>query len=201
MGNLNWVDVVLALVVAGNCFLGVRRGIFREAFNLVGIVLGLFAGLRLYEALGWNLEGWLDARPAVANLVAFAAIFLVIAFGASYVGHLLHKGAKRLFVGWLDRLAGGAFGLARGLIFASFLALVLTLFPFLPRVEADLRTSVLGPHIVRVAPAVYGAVMKKFRGDDYQGLDINRLLDEYLSSTAGEDAGAGEEGPPAGDDD
>ena len=180
MRGINWVDALLAVIVAINCVLGVRRGIFREFFNLAGIVLGLFAGFRLYEALGWNLEGWLDARPAVANLAAFVLIFCVIAFGASWLGHLLHRGAKRLFVGWFDRLAGGVFGFARGLVFASVTALVFALFPFFPRLEKDLNTSLLGPHVVKVAPAIYGAVMTKVRGQDHKGLDIKQLVDEYL---------------------
>lgn len=182
MRGINWVDAVLAIIVAANCIFGIKRGIFRELFNLAGIVLGLVAGFRLYEALAWNIEGWLDARPPVANLVAFVAIFCVIAFGASWLGHLLHIGARRLFVGWFDRLAGGAFGFARGLVFASVTALAFALFPFFPRLERDLSTSLLGPHVVKVAPAIYGAVMKKMRGKGHEGLDIKKLIDEYLES-------------------
>jgi membrane protein required for colicin V production len=193
MRGINWVDAVIAIIVALNCVLGMRRGIFREFFNLAGIVLGLFAGFRLYEALGWSLEGWLEAKPAVANLVAFVAIFCAIAFGASWLGHLLHKGARRLFVGWLDRLAGGIFGFARGLVFASVTALVFALFPFFPRLEKDLGTSLLGPHVVKVAPALYGAVMKKVRGPEHEGLDIKKLVDDYLAS----EGEAGEEAAPA----
>lgn len=196
MRGINWVDALLAAIVAINCLLGVKRGIFRELLNLAGIILGLVAGFRLYEALGWNIEGWLDARPAVANLAAFVVIFCAIAFGASWLGHLFHKGAKKLFVGWFDRLAGGAFGFARGLVFASVTALVFALFPFFPRLEKDLGTSLLGPHVVKVAPAIYGAVMKKVRGEGHQGLDIKQLIDEYLAS---EDRGDESPASPAGE--
>jgi membrane protein required for colicin V production len=197
MHGINWVDVALAVIVAVNCVLGVRRGIFREFFNLAGIAVGLFAGFRLYEALGWNIEGWLDARPAVANLAAFVVIFCVIAFGASWLGHLLHRGAKRLFVGWFDRLAGGVFGCVRGLIFASVTALVFALFPFFPKLEKDLNTSLLGPHVVKIAPAIYGAVMTKVRGEDHKGLDIKQLIDEYLAE---EESPGEDDEVPVGDD-
>ncbi len=188
----------MAVIVVVNCVLGIKRGIFREFFNLAGIALGLFAGFRLYEALGWNIEGWLDARPAVANLAAFVVIFCVIAFGSSWLGHLFHRGAKRLFAGWFDRLAGGAFGFARGLIFASVTALVFALFPFFPKLERDLNTSLLGPHVVKVAPAIYGAVMKKVRGKDHKGLDIKQLVDEYLQDE--ESLGEEKEVPGEGDE-
>jgi hypothetical protein len=109
------------------------------------------------------------------------------------LGHLLHKGAERLFVGWLDRLAGGVFGFARGLVFASVTALVFALFPFFPRVEKDLGTSLLGPHVVKVAPALYGAVLKKVRGPEHEGLVVKTLVDEYLESEEEETGEAGED--------
>ncbi|MGD8717785.1 MAG: CvpA family protein [Candidatus Zixiibacteriota bacterium] len=193
MRSLNWVDVVLAIIVAANCVMGLRRGILREVFNLGGIILGLFAGLRSYEALGWSVEGWLDAKPGMGNLIAFAVVFCVIAAGVSWLGHVLHKGAKRLFVGWFDRLAGGAFGAARGIIFASVVALILALFPFFPKLERDLGSSFLGPHVVKVAPALYGAVMKKIRGEGYEGLDVKKLIDDYLKS---DEKGTTDEGGP-----
>jgi len=196
MNSLNWVDVVLAVVIAGNCALGLKRGLLREAFNLLGIGLGLFAGFRCYEALGWNIEGWLEAKPAVANLVAFLVIFLGIAFVTSYVGHLLRKGAKKLFLGWLDWLGGGVFGFARGLIFASVLAFVFALFPVFPRLEKDLQTSLLGPHVIKVAPALYGTVMEKVRGKGYEGLDVKKLVDDYIGGDEAKGNPPAGEGPP-----
>jgi membrane protein required for colicin V production len=197
--SLNWVDLVIAVIVAGNALLGIRRGILREAFNLAGIGVGLFAGLRLYEELGWNVEGWSGASPETANLAAFVAVFLACAVGAEYVGYLLHKGARRLFMGWLDRLAGGVFGCVRGLILASVAALALALFPFTPKIEQDLRSSVLGPHVVKVAPAVYGSAMKKARGAGYEGMDIEKLVDEYINDGRPDAASTAETaGPPSG---
>lgn len=175
----------MALIIVGNALLGVKRGIFREAFNLAGIAGGLFLGFRCYEALGWNLEGWLEAKPALANLAAFVVIFLGVAFTGAYLGYLLHKGAKRLFVGWLDHFAGGVFGLGRGLVFASVTALTLALFPFLPRLERDVADSALGPHVIKIAPAIYNSLMTRFRGSEHKGLDIKKLVDDYLDADDG----------------
>lgn len=195
MGNLNWVDAALAAIIVFNAALGLRRGVFREAFNLGGICLGLFAALRLYEALGWNLEGWLGAKPPVANLAAFVVVFGVITFGASYVGYLLHKGAKKIFMEWLDRLAGGVFGFLRGLIFASVAALAFALFPFFPKLERDLGASLLGPHVIKVAPALYGAIMDRARGKGRAGFDIKKWAEEYVGGgTAEPGAGKGAAG-------
>jgi membrane protein required for colicin V production len=176
---MNWVDLVLAAVIVFNVGLGIAHGVFREVLSLAGIVIGVFAGIRGYEAIGWHVEGFLGTGPGVANLVAFVLIFAVIVSIFYYLGHLLHKAATKLFVGWLDRTGGGVFGTVKGLLFASVISLVLALFPFTDKLENDLNSSILGPHVVKFAPALYGTVMGYVRGGDYEGLDVMSLLESY----------------------
>lgn len=181
---MNWVDLVLAAVIVFNVGLGIAHGIFREVLSLAGIVIGIFAGIKGYEAIGWHVEGFLGTGPGVANLVAFVLIFAVIVGVFYYLGHLLHKAAAKLFVSWLDRTGGGVFGAVKGLLFASVISLVLALFPFTDKLENDLNTSIIGPHVVKFAPALYGTVMGWVRGGDYEGLDITSLLESYAEGAA-----------------
>ena len=181
---MNWVDVVLAIIIVLNVGLGIYRGIFGEILSLAGIVIGIFAGIRGYEAIGWHVEGFLGTGPGVANLVTFVLIFGIIAAVFYYLGYLLHKAAEKLFVGWLDRTGGGAFGAVKGLLFASVIALVLALFPFTDKLENDMNSSVIGPHVVKFAPALYGTAMKYVSGSDYEGLDVMSLLGRYTDESA-----------------
>lgn len=183
---MNWVDLVLAAVIVFNVGLGIAHGIFREVLSLAGIVIGIFAGIKGYEAIGWHVEGFLGTGPGVANLVAFVLIFAVIVGVFYYLGHLLHKAAAKLFVSWLDRTGGGVFGVVKGLLFASVISLVLALFPFTDKLENDLNTSIIGPQVVKFAPALYGTVMGWVRGGDYEGLDITSLLKSYAEDAAEE---------------
>jgi len=183
---MNWVDLLLAAVIVFNVGLGIAHGVFREVLSLAGIVIGIFAGIKGYEAIGWHVEGFLGTEPGVANLVAFVLIFAVIVGVFYYLGHLLHKAAAKLFVSWLDRTGGGIFGAVKGLLFASVISLVLALFPFTDKLENDLNTSIIGPHVVKFAPALYGTVMGWVRGGDYEGLDITSLLENYAEGTAEE---------------
>jgi hypothetical protein len=89
-------------------------------------------------------------------------------------------------VSWLDRTGGGVFGAVKGLLFASVISLVLALFPFTDKLENDLNTSIIGPHVVKFAPALYGTVMGWVRGGDYEGLDITSLLESYAEGVAEE---------------
>jgi membrane protein required for colicin V production len=199
---MNWVDLVLAAVIVFNVGLGIAHGIFREVLSLAGIVIGIFAGIKGYEAIGWHMEGFLGTGPGVANLVAFVLIFAVIVSVFYYLGHLLHKAAAKLFVSWLDRTGGGVFGAVKGLLFASVISLVLALFPFTDKLENDLDTSIIGPHVVKFAPALYGTVTGWVRGGDYEGLDIMSLLESYAEGAADEteDESLPDDFLPVGDD-
>lgn len=185
--SLNWVDIVLGVIILSFTGLGIYRGILREALSLAGLVIGVFAGFKLYEAVGWHLEGFLGAAPGVANLVAFLGIFGVILGVFAYLGYLLKKAAEKVFVAWLDRTLGGVFGAIKGTLISSVVALVLALFPFTSALEDALNSSVIGPHVVKIAPAIYGTVMSKLRGDDYGGLKIEELIVDYVEGTSEND--------------
>ncbi len=179
---LNWVDIILGVIILSFTGLGIYRGILREALSLAGLVIGVFAGFKLYEVVGWHLEGFLGAGPGVANLAAFLGIFFVILGIFAYLGYLLKKAAEKVFVAWLDRTLGGVFGAIKGTLISSVVALVLALFPFTSALEEALNSSVIGPHVVKIAPAIYGTVMSKLRGDDYDGLKIEELIVDYARS-------------------
>lgn len=197
--QMNWVDIVLGLVIVSFIALGVYRGIIREALSLAGMVIGIFAGFKLYEVVGWHLEGFLGAGPGIANLAAFLGIFVIILAVFAYLGHLLKKGAEKVFIAWLDRTMGGIFGAAKGLIISSVIALILALFPFTDKLENDLQSSVIGPHIVKIGPAIYGTVMNKVRSDDYDGMKVEELVQDYVAED--DEAGSDDSDDDESDDD
>ncbi|MCP4230099.1 MAG: CvpA family protein [bacterium] len=193
--TLNWVDIILGLIIVSFAGLGIYRGILREALSLAGLAIGVFAGFKLYEVVGWHLEGFLKAGPGVANLIAFLGIFAVILGIFAYLGHLLKKAAEKVFVAWLDRTLGGIFGAVKGTLISSVVALVLALFPFTSALEDALNSSVIGPHVVKIAPAIYGTVMSKLRSDDYDGLKIEELITDYAENGPGSEKPDIEEDP------
>jgi membrane protein required for colicin V production len=191
--TLNWVDIILGLIIISFTGLGIYRGILREALSLAGLAIGVFAGFKLYEVVGWHLEGFLGAGPGVANLIAFLGIFGIILGVFAYLGYLLKKAAEKVFVAWLDRTLGGIFGAIKGTLISSVVALVLALFPFTSALEDALNSSVIGPHVVKIAPALYGTIMSKLRSDDYEGLKIEELVADYAEKGLDNDIADDEE--------
>lgn len=119
--QLNAFDWTVIAVVALSSVMGFARGIIREVFTAVGIVIAAVAVLiylRNSEAL--NLLVFID--PAWLRVVAtaaliFVAVFVGVGFATSSLAALLHKNAE---INALDRGAGFAWGFFRAALIAVF---------------------------------------------------------------------------------
>lgn len=115
--TLQLADIVILAIFALSVWKGLRNGLVSEALSLVGWVFGLLLAVNGYVVLA----------PALAPYVAtpslqMAAAFLLLLMGAVLVVHLagllVQSLLKALALGPLDKLAGAAFGAARGLLIA-----------------------------------------------------------------------------------
>jgi membrane protein required for colicin V production len=124
MTPVDWA-VIAILVVA--CLAGLAQGFFRSVCGLGGLILGLAVAAWNYHRLAIYLLRFLRVE-AVANIAAFLLIFILVVAIAAAIGHLLAKAFRLVGLGWLDGLAGGAFGLVQGAVIITVLILVAVAF-------------------------------------------------------------------------
>ncbi len=118
---MNWVDWILIAIVGASFLAGLWRGAVRTVFSLAGLAVGFWLAAKESGALALILERWMS--PSVAAAVAFLFVFLGVGVVAALAGWLLRKALEKMAMSWVDRLAGAAFGLARGLAIVGVLAL------------------------------------------------------------------------------
>ncbi len=147
MTPLDWLLAALLTYSTVKAFL---RGLFREAFALAGIVVGLLLASWGYHALGLKLTG-LITSPALAQIAAYFTILAASMVFFNLVGRLLHKTATAAGLGLLNRLGGAAFGLVRGCLLG--VAILLAFTAFLPTAPW-IRESKLAPYFLQAAHAV-----------------------------------------------
>jgi membrane protein required for colicin V production len=123
------VDLAILVVLALSVFGGLTQGFFRSAFSLVGLVLGL-------ELASWNyglvasLVLPMVHIEAVANVIGFLLIALIVMGLAGVAGKILSKVFHYMGLGCLDRLAGAAFGFFQGALLVTVVILAtLAFFP------------------------------------------------------------------------
>lgn len=145
---MNALDIIICIIIS-YCFVrGIFRGIVREFASIIGIFLGLFTAYAYYDFLAGKLACVIISAE-YRNVAAFLLIFCAVMLFMGLLGTLIRRMLKAAFIGWLDRLAGSLFGIAKGLLIASVILVALT--AFLPQKTSIVRQSVLAPYIVRIS--------------------------------------------------
>ncbi len=157
---MNSIDVALVILLLACAARGTWRGLFRESFGFVALLLGLVIALRGAEAGA----AWLAARTPAGELngnallgAAFVVIFLAVSTAVNLVGiacdQLLGRGALRL----PSRVLGALFALGKGAAVLALVLLFLHLFPIVPAIDQQITGSRLARPMVAAAGAALRA--------------------------------------------
>jgi membrane protein required for colicin V production len=152
---LNWIDLMLLVVIGASLLAGFAAGFARVGVGFVAMIAGLFCGFWFYGIAGAYVLDYVSSR-AIANLVGFFVIFAGVLMVGAMVGWILAKFFKWVGLSWLDRLLGGAVGLARGLFIAAGIVTVLLAFAPSPPPDSVVDSKLL-PYVVS-ASGVFAAL-------------------------------------------
>ena len=189
MTALDWVilvALVLSIVTAAS------QGFFFEVFSLVGAIVGyLLAAWQYAKVAAWFLP--YVKEPWAADLAGFLSIFFACVLLAGIAGRLARWAMKEVGLGWFDQLLGASFGLVRGVIIATVLAMGLAVFA--PR-SPMLADSVFGPYFLVLGRAAIWAAPAELRGKFRDGIVAFR---EATAEAERRRDTRGREGQPARD--
>jgi len=107
-------DVFAFIIIGLSILYSVWKGMVREAFSLVALVVAYLVSLNLYSHLAVMIGGMIT-EETLANILSFIGLFLVSLFCVALVGRLVKKflHSTHTISGW-DRFLGGFFGMAKG---------------------------------------------------------------------------------------
>ena len=167
---MQWVDIVLASVLALSVIVGLVRGFVFEVLSLLGWFAAYFAAHWLAPEASPHIP---VGKPGsgMNHAAAFAAVFvaalIVWALGSRLIRLLIHATPLSL----PDRLLGAVFGLLRGLVLLLAAATVISITPLVksPAWQASQGAQwlhaalsglrpVLPPQLLQHLPASSGAV-------------------------------------------
>ena len=127
---MNWIDLGIAVLILGSAASGIGRGFARSALGAAAFFAALILGFWFYIPVSFWLRQFIHNKEA-----AGAAGFMLVFIGVVMVGAIAERISSRLVrsahLTWLDRMLGGAFGLAYGCFMAT--VLVLAFMTFAPR--------------------------------------------------------------------
>ena len=158
--TLNAVDWALILIIGGSALAGLRSGFVRVVIGLAAGITGLILGAWFYETVAQYLTPYIDSVQ-MREGVGFMAVFLAVAIFGGLVSRLLAAIFKWAGLSWMDRLLGGAVGLARGL--AIIVAMVTPLMAFVQPLPNIIEDSKLLPYAINVSHVAVAAAPRELR--------------------------------------
>lgn len=121
-------DVVIIGLMVLSAVMSIGRGLVREAFSVIAFAIGGLAAWLCVRYLEPFLKPLISPSgpsvlpAAILVVLGFFAAYSLAAFLGSRLSKLIHASPE---IGAIDRIAGAAFGLARGLLAAVLFILLM----------------------------------------------------------------------------
>ena len=104
------LDLIIVAVVAGGLIHGFTTGLVRQAASLAGIVVAFVLGIRLMHPVGEATYRWIGAGEALAPIIGFLLVFLVVHIGVVLAARMVEKMIGALMLSGVNRMLGAAAG-------------------------------------------------------------------------------------------
>jgi membrane protein required for colicin V production len=98
--------------------MGLKIGFIRVGFTALGIFVGSILGGQLSDDIDGMFTG-IDSDGAIATVVSYAVIITICLTVSAILATVIRKVLTLLFMGWADKLAGGALGIAAGAVISA----------------------------------------------------------------------------------
>ncbi len=174
MNPLNLLDIILLVILAVTSVVGIVKGLVRQVFGLLSVILGVIFALGFYTQVSWLYQRFISSE-ILAQFLGFLTVFLAVVCVGWISSHLLSKvikGPLKL----LNNVLGGCLGFLTGTLICSVVIFALSVFPVS---EKSLVDSQLSPVCMKISKTMIGLIPKdlkeKFK-EAYQ--DISKKVEK-----------------------
>ena len=165
---MNWLDLLIAVIIALPVIFGFRKGFLRKILGIAGIIIGFILAVRFYQPISSLFSDIVKTNsnwvPVISFLLIIGIVFVLSIWVAKFIAGI-NSGTKMI-----DKILGAVFGLIQGLILSSIIVINFT---YLNLPEKNIRdSSYFYPIVYKIAPAIFDRVL------DYSP-DLKNLYEEY----------------------
>jgi membrane protein required for colicin V production len=136
---MNLLDLFIIIPVVWLCIRGFSKGFIIELASLIGLVLGILAAYYFAGYVQELLKDYFTFTDHVTKIIAYILIFLAVMLVVFLVGKVIEKTIDLIALGWLNKLLGAVFGLAKGIVLVSIILFILE--------KADPNARVIKPNV------------------------------------------------------
>lgn len=125
---MGWVDVALLSVLGLSVTVGLLRGLLAEVLSLLGWLAAYFVAHRYGAEFAPSVPVGVAGSPLNVD-VAMGILFVLVLVCWGLMSWLINKLVRASILSGTDRLLGGVFGLARGVVIGLVVATVVNMTP------------------------------------------------------------------------
>ena len=153
---MNYLDIIIAIILFLFGFKGLRKGLIVEVVTLLALGVGIYGAMHFSDFTAEHMQEMININPKYLNTTAFILTFIVLVIFVNVVGRMVKKLVQSMNLGFLDRLGGFVFGVAKGVLLCSAFVLVLNNLQLFGIVKEDVKKdSYLYPYIEKTVPYLY----------------------------------------------
>ena len=121
---MNILDIILLICFVPAIIQGLRKGFISQAISLISIILGVWASSRFSAIVSEWITQYISASDQVLKIISFTLILIAVFIILGLVGKLLEGIFKLVTLGWVNRVLGLVFALAKAFIIVGILIMV-----------------------------------------------------------------------------
>lgn len=175
IAEMNTLDLLILLVLAGGLVRGFTTGIARQIMGVVGLVLAFVLSVKLMEPVGHLAAASVGFSPRIAPTVGFVIVFVTIQMVLLLLIRMVEAVLGALQLTPVNRALGGALGVFKAAVLLSVLFLILG-YLGVPAREARAASALYGP-VSGVLPRAWDFVSDRLP-------DVRRLSDRFADDVA-----------------
>ncbi len=157
------IDLAIIIILSFFIYRGYKSGFITQFSQTFGTLIGLVLAIRYMSDLAIPIYGAVNISPTFIMIFSFVLIFTTVVLGFNYLSKKFLKAINFSVIRGMDRVAGVAFGLAKGAIFISLICVLLSLATFSTPIRNEINQSMLFNPMRNVLPLAYSTAKLIFR--------------------------------------
>ncbi len=149
--DINYFDIVAAIIILLLGLKGIINGFFKELFGLIGIIGGLFIASRFGDNLGEYLNNLIFnfSSPSAVSFLGFLTTLAIFWLLMILIGYAFKKLSSLSGLGPIDRILGFVFGASKFFLIAAVIAhAAYNIKAVKSTLDSVMQTSILFPIMV-----------------------------------------------------
>jgi len=121
---MNYLDIILGLLLFFSAISGFKKGLIVELASLAALIFGIWGAIEFSYITSDFLTENFDLKGNNLNIISFIITFIIIVILVHIIGNAVNKLVKTMMLGFINKLAGLAFGILRSALILSIILLI-----------------------------------------------------------------------------